>query len=279
MLCTIGYNNIALLSVIVYFCFEIVSSWDRFETCSKPIHIWLLVTCIFALVTRLLGLLISYMSPGISAVPGGLGELVLELSHKGQAPAALVAFTWIVVVPLLTIGNVVGTVWLWDITQESSQCVPIEFLCFSALRLALGYHWLIVYILLAVKSFVLQQTMRQEEVHLRQIEGDADVARRWGQSTRTAGRASLASGACHGKGLSPAEIKGLPCGPCETMATGGECSICMEDFQPGENLRGLPGCGHSFHRSCIDLWLVRSADCPLCKTVVTATYDTKSKFV
>eukprot|EP00526_Cylindrotheca_closterium_P008660 CAMPEP_0113616602 /NCGR_PEP_ID=MMETSP0017_2-20120614/8325_1 /TAXON_ID=2856 /ORGANISM="Cylindrotheca closterium" /LENGTH=511 /DNA_ID=CAMNT_0000525923 /DNA_START=265 /DNA_END=1800 /DNA_ORIENTATION=+ /assembly_acc=CAM_ASM_000147 len=45
----------------------------------------------------------------------------------------------------------------------------------------------------------------------------------------------------------------------------GECSICLDDFLPGQRVRQLP-CGHVFHSTCIARWLVeRNAVCPLCK--------------
>lgn len=42
------------------------------------------------------------------------------------------------------------------------------------------------------------------------------------------------------------------------------CSICTEDFGGDVELRSLP-CGHRFHPTCIDPWLLeRSLTCPLC---------------
>jgi len=43
-----------------------------------------------------------------------------------------------------------------------------------------------------------------------------------------------------------------------------ECSVCMEVFESGQELRMLP-CMHRYHRSCIDKWLRQNAACPLCK--------------
>lgn len=41
------------------------------------------------------------------------------------------------------------------------------------------------------------------------------------------------------------------------------CSICTEDFHAGAEIRSIP-CGHRFHPSCIDPWLLqRSLTCPL----------------
>lgn len=46
------------------------------------------------------------------------------------------------------------------------------------------------------------------------------------------------------------------------------CAICLESKLPGEVIRVLP-CLHSFHAdSCIDPWLHRSPQCPVCKFVV-----------
>ncbi|CAE7510534.1 TIL [Symbiodinium natans] len=45
------------------------------------------------------------------------------------------------------------------------------------------------------------------------------------------------------------------------------CMVCLEDFQLATPCRRLP-CGHVFHQSCIDEWLRRCTDCPICKANV-----------
>lgn len=41
------------------------------------------------------------------------------------------------------------------------------------------------------------------------------------------------------------------------------CSVCVEDFEKGQDLRVLP-CMHKFHPECIDPWLLNvSGTCPL----------------
>lgn len=53
------------------------------------------------------------------------------------------------------------------------------------------------------------------------------------------------------------------------------CSICIEDFEPGERIRILPRCKHAFHTDCILPWLTeRRGCCPLCKLgVMDETMD------
>ncbi|KAH1065833.1 hypothetical protein J1N35_030820 [Gossypium stocksii] len=43
------------------------------------------------------------------------------------------------------------------------------------------------------------------------------------------------------------------------------CSICLEDFTPGEIAHSLPHCHHMFHTSCIKQWLMQHKSCPLCR--------------
>ena len=42
------------------------------------------------------------------------------------------------------------------------------------------------------------------------------------------------------------------------------CTICMEEFQPGDRVRILP-CFHQYHVACVDEWLHQHSDCPICK--------------
>lgn len=44
-----------------------------------------------------------------------------------------------------------------------------------------------------------------------------------------------------------------------------QCVICYSDFEVGETLSQLPGCSHLFHNGCINEWLERAANCPICR--------------
>ena len=50
------------------------------------------------------------------------------------------------------------------------------------------------------------------------------------------------------------------------------CSICMEDYLEGNEIRVLP-CSHAFHCKCIDHWLTKyHRACPLCQRKVFPGY-------
>eukprot|EP00898_Chlorokybus_atmophyticus_P001053 jgi/Chlat1/1949/Chrsp157S02259 len=44
-----------------------------------------------------------------------------------------------------------------------------------------------------------------------------------------------------------------------------QCSVCLCDYEGGDDLRRIPLCGHTFHKSCIDLWFTTNSTCPLCR--------------
>jgi hypothetical protein len=53
------------------------------------------------------------------------------------------------------------------------------------------------------------------------------------------------------------------------------CVICLGDYVPGEYLKILP-CGHHFHATCTDEWLVVNRKCPLCVRDVGEELEKKS---
>ncbi|GMI83993.1 hypothetical protein HRI_002068600 [Hibiscus trionum] len=46
------------------------------------------------------------------------------------------------------------------------------------------------------------------------------------------------------------------------------CAICLDGFRQGQWCRNLVGCGHLFHRKCLDSWLIKVTSCPICRTRV-----------
>ena len=63
------------------------------------------------------------------------------------------------------------------------------------------------------------------------------------------------------KALSQLEVRRVEEGHSEGSDT---CSICLEVMRAGQVTSRLP-CRHSYHKKCIDTWLVHRRKCPLCK--------------
>ncbi|CAN6466914.1 unnamed protein product [Victoria cruziana] len=50
------------------------------------------------------------------------------------------------------------------------------------------------------------------------------------------------------------------------------CSVCLSEFEDGDDVRLLPKCSHAFHLRCIDRWLRAHVNCPLCRAPVFANH-------
>jgi len=267
----LGYNDGILLASLLYSSLDISYEWDWFSTCRYPIHQWLFGSFALVITFRLTHLL------GMKTTTVGADDFLLDMRQKDTLPRILASFTWLIILPFFVLWTLVGTMWLYHTVLETPACVPTStHLWFSIFWLALCYVWILIHLALGAVAWMLERRVRRAEVDLRQIE-DSDVVSRWGQVSSLQGFRSL-SGSNH-KGLSPGEINALPCFSCLAgdheagVGEDTECAICLHALKTGDSLRLLDVCGHLFHRSCIDLWLLRSADCPLCKRSVRDSHS------
>ena len=56
-------------------------------------------------------------------------------------------------------------------------------------------------------------------------------------------------------------------GDCQT------CAICQEDFEEDSHLTIIDPCKHGFHQGCLDRWLRRKQQCPVCKLWLVDNVD------
>ncbi|RDX94857.1 E3 ubiquitin-protein ligase ATL59 [Mucuna pruriens] len=54
-----------------------------------------------------------------------------------------------------------------------------------------------------------------------------------------------------------------------------QCVICLAEYKEKEVLRMIPKCGHTFHLSCIDMWLRKQSTCPVCRLSLQNASETK----
>jgi hypothetical protein len=276
MATSLSLNDGVLVISLLYLSIDMQYQWHEFIGCFWPVHRWLLVSYFFILAFRAAHIL------GSANVAAGSGDFLLNLRHKETLPKLLMSLTWFLVLPLFAVWTAVGSYWLWDSKRLSNQCLPMGChqclpmgmpLGFIVIWQLLSYAWILIHISLAGIAWVLERRMRRTESSLRAME-DSDTISRWGQVSQLSSYTALANGGSLG-GLTPDQINSLPEVRAGDVSLGEkmECSICLNDIDDDDALRQLSSCGHHFHRSCIDLWLLRRAECPLCKQSVLPNID------
>ncbi|KAJ8922524.1 hypothetical protein NQ315_007554 [Exocentrus adspersus] len=88
---------------------------------------------------------------------------------------------------------------------------------------------------------------------------------------RTKDKMSRRLGNAAKKALSKIPTKNLKSEDKEVQGDCECCAICIEPYKLSETLRLLP-CGHEFHKSCIDPWLLEHRTCPMCKMDILKHY-------
>lgn len=271
MACTLSLNDGVLMVSLLYLSIDMQYAWHEFASCHWPVNRWLLVSYIFIMAFRLTHVL------GTSQMTAGTGDFLLNLRTKDALPRLLMSLTWLLVLPLFTVWTALGSFWLYDSKRQSDLCLPMGMpLVFVVTWQALSWAWIGIHATLGGVAWILERRLRRTEASLRSV-ADPDTIARWGDVGQINGYADLANNEL--KGLTPEQIKELP----EAVAgmlqlpEDSECSICLNSLDPSDTVRQLGTCGHTFHKSCIDLWLLRRADCPLCKGNVAPDKDAATR--
>jgi len=260
-------NDAILVCSLLYLSIDIQYDWDMFATCHRPIHKWLLVSYTLIVAARVVRIVGSLQSTAES------GEFLLNLRQKHTVGNILTLVHLLIILPCFTFWSAIGTRWYLEVKTHTPECLPSDVhLWFFAIWQVLGYLWVLINSGLGAMAWFLERRLCGTELDLAQLE-DTDVVTRWGQVRRLHGYTAV-QGLSKEGGLMPAQILALPSVnvPEQPQMVEEECPICLNGLKCGDNVRQLGTCGHTFHRSCIDLWLLRRADCPLCKRTVKG-YD------
>lgn len=245
----VGTNDAFLAILLLYLLADMYRNHETFCSCDRPIRTWLLGT--YVLTASLRGAHLIGDTYGRN--PQEFAFTVSQRYHE--------KLLW----PILAIWAVIGTVW------TSSDRISLRP-CLSETRHMLVVSWIFaLYTWLGFQACVAFMAW-QNRKHLQWVKDnfvaveDDDVVSRWGHVSEEPEQLSL-----H-RGLTAAEIATLPSMTATpntiSQSQDFDCPICLGSVEPGDCVRSLDSCGHTFHRACIDLWLLRRADCPLCKTSV-----------
>lgn len=257
-------KDVMLVVSLGYLSFDLFQTWNGFQSCPTPIHKWLMGSYLILLTSRLMSMAAAQLS---SKKPAAV---FLNLRQTNASLRIMVRLTWWVSVPLMVIWSFFGSIFTWRVITEAPKCMPsgLHFV-FVTLWQVMCFIWVAIYCSLGALAWLLERRLQQTERDLRDI-ADDDTQMRWGSVANLQGYTSLPSRMAT-KGMTPSAIHGLPgkslC-TSELAAKEQDCPICLNMLQVDESVRRLEGCGHTFHRSCVDLWLLRSSACPLCKATV-----------
>jgi len=206
-------------------------------SCSRPLHIWVVVHCMLHFLQSPLRLLLLWQlrqhshssvhaAERGSDLEGKVRWLTSSRAWKVSTALSTAAYAWFVV----------GVVWLLNV----DYCQP----CPELYRLAFG-----VMVVAILKPILTMAAFRW-------LFGDMG-----GDAEQDDSPNAPPKGACEEL------IANLPQEQYryEQLLPEGHasCAVCLCDFEGGEVLRRLP-CGHRFHSSCVDKWLRRNKVCPLC---------------
>lgn len=254
-----SYNDMILAFSLVHSGVDIVRKWDAFSQCSKPLHVWLLVSYAAMLAFR------AAHQVGRSSSTENSTGLDLPYLRQQGAPCLFTRITWFLILPSFTAWTILGTSWWLSVLDATPRCLPVGiYSWFISLWQVLCYVWIATYSVFVSVTCQYEKSLDAMEKDHHRVAETEDALRRWGQVPFLPDCACLKS-----QGLSRCEIQSLPrvcfsavAGKCRPRQ---DCAICLMEFQPQDLCRQLPGCCHLFHESCIDLWLLRRGDCPLCK--------------
>jgi len=46
---------------------------------------------------------------------------------------------------------------------------------------------------------------------------------------------------------------------------GDSCAVCLQEMTQGTFAALIKRCGHCFHKGCIEVWIDRKGECPVCR--------------
>lgn len=178
---------------------------------------------------------------------------------RSQVAKCAFMCTWAMFLPLLASWTAIGMSWLSETLHKTPECFSdnrhLTLLAVSQILCGIA---IAAYVVFVVCVWDAQRCRRKNAVAIELVQ-DADLVHRWGP-LKVAANMELCGG------LSHQEFFDLPLH--RQSCDEGQCVVCLADMIEGDHARSLPSCGHSFHRACIDLWLLRKTTCPLCKADV-----------
>ena len=239
------FFDFVLMASLSYLSYDAIAHSNDYSSCSKPINYWLLAVYISMILLRC--------------------SINIVINSDRESLVKCFRFTLICfIIPFLFEWTVHGTIWYLDITKKTPDCIP-------SYRLPpLIIWWLFVcYVVLTILFCVLIYELikmvnnRRIRALIQNYINNDNPNLNMDYLTSLMEEGDLNSDVIP---LSKNEFNQLDnFNFCSLLNKECQCSICFEDMKENEQIVKLIGCGHLFHKICLELWLSRKPLCPNCK--------------
>ncbi|CAM8910835.1 unnamed protein product [Rhodiola kirilowii] len=268
------------LSMLATSVIIVAVNWRRYDSCTYPLHIWIVVDYSTVFAFRLL----MFLDNGLSAGMGlDFGSQQRYARFCGRVVVLCVLAS--ILYPFLWAWTVIGTLWF----SKAKDCLPEEGQKWGFLIwLLFSYCGLLCIACLCIGKWMARRhalvQRAQQGIPVSEFGVLLDMIRVPDWAFEAAGlelRVMGQDAGYHpGLYLTPPQreavealIQDLPKFRLKAVpADCTECPICLEEFQMGDEVRGLP-CAHNFHVACIDEWLRLNVKCPRCRSSVFPNLD------
>uniref|UniRef100_M4DNK4 RING-type domain-containing protein n=1 Tax=Brassica campestris TaxID=3711 RepID=M4DNK4_BRACM len=271
------------LSMLATSVIIVAINWKRYSSCDYPLHIWIVVDYTTVFIFRVF----MFVDNGLAAGLGlDFGSQQRNIGFWGRV--VVLSVLSLLLYPFLWAWTVIGTIWF----TRAKSCLPED-----------GQKWgFLIWLMFSYCGLLCIACICVGKVHsLRAQQGIpssefgivVDMIRVPDWAFEAAGqemRSMSQDAATYHPGLylTPAQASPLLLFSTEAVEAliqelpkfrlkavpddCGECLICLEEFQIGHEVRGLP-CAHNFHVECIDQWLRLNVKCPRCRSSVFPDLD------
>ncbi|XP_015967724.1 E3 ubiquitin-protein ligase SIS3 [Arachis duranensis] len=269
------------LSMLATSVVVVAISWKRYQSCSYPLHLWIMIDYTAVFTFRLLMFVDNGLASGM-----GLDFGWQQRYARFCGRVVVLSILALLLYPFLWVWTIIGSLWF----ISSKTCLNGDGKKYGFLIwLLFSYCGLICIACMSMGKWLTRRQAHllraQQGIPISEYGVLVEMIRVPDWAFEAAGQESRGmnqdAAAYHpGLYLTPAQreavkalIQELPRFSLKAVPTDcSECLICLEEFREGNEVRGLP-CAHNFHVECIDEWLQLNVKCPQCRCSVFPNLD------
>jgi len=227
---TVSCNDGFLFAALCYSIVILIIKWSKYSECDYPLQLFLII---------------DYLTVILFRCSHFFMQFVFE-NHRLRRFALFLKVGVIYV--FFVIWTIVGTVWF----NKTGRCLPENNQYWTfVVWLILSYVWIALYACLLGVQYYISHNHHQFNNWAHQVNFPLHLIN-----------------PPEAVGLTPTQISSIGSNTATEEDVMKTCSICLDQFTIGENIRQLPNCGHIFHVDEIDTWIARKNSCPNCRVAV-----------